>query len=94
MQPIHSTPSELSAAKRALLDARLKGLASESGVARRATVGEAPASFAQERFWFVERVGQGGAAYHSCVPVQLTGALDIDALERLLAGRAHAPVHA
>jgi amino acid adenylation domain-containing protein len=84
LQPIDSMQAELSPAKRALLDARLKGLHRQAGIVRRGLIGEAPPSFAQEQFWFVDRVGQGGAAYHSCVPVRLSGALEIVALERAL----------
>jgi amino acid adenylation domain-containing protein len=85
MPLIHPGGSELSPAKRVLLEARLRGLApQQSRIARRRANTEAPASFAQERFWFVDRIGQGGGAYHSCVPLRLRGALDVQALERAL----------
>ncbi len=42
-----------------------------------------PASFAQERFWFIDQIG-GGAAYNISWPLRLRGALDVVALERAL----------
>jgi amino acid adenylation domain-containing protein len=45
----------------------------------------APAlSFAQERFWFLEQLNPGTAAYTMPIAVRLTGALDRSALERSL----------
>jgi amino acid adenylation domain-containing protein len=43
---------------------------------------EAPASFAQERLWFLEQLGAAGAAYTIAAGVRLEGGLDIAALER------------
>ena len=74
----------LSPAKQALLAARLKGQHRVSDLVRRGSTGVAPASFAQERLWFLERVGQGGVAYHAAEPLRLSGALNVDALERAL----------
>ena len=45
--------------------------------------GVRPASFAQERFWFIDQMG-GGAAYNISWPLRLRGALDVVALERAL----------
>jgi amino acid adenylation domain-containing protein len=45
--------------------------------------GVRPASFAQERFWFIDQIG-GGAAYNISWPLRLRGALDVVALERAL----------
>src|SRR3954451_25071461 len=44
----------------------------------------APASPAQERLWFLDRLEPAGAAYVLPVAVRLTGALDAAALERAL----------
>ncbi|HSK78149.1 MAG TPA: amino acid adenylation domain-containing protein, partial [Thermoanaerobaculia bacterium] len=46
--------------------------------------GPLPLSFAQERLWFLERLGSGGAAYHIPAAVRLRGPLDAAALERTL----------
>ncbi len=45
--------------------------------------GPLPLSFAQERFWFVDRLG-GGAAFNMPAAARLRGALDADALQRAL----------
>jgi amino acid adenylation domain-containing protein len=47
------------------------------------TAGVRPASFAQERFWFIDQIG-AGAAYNISWPLRLKGALDVVALERAL----------
>jgi amino acid adenylation domain-containing protein len=73
----------LSPAKRALLEARLNGRGGAAGMARHGPRAEAPPSFAQERLWFLHRVGQG-AAYVIPVALGLSGPLDAAALERAL----------
>ncbi|HEV2734069.1 MAG TPA: condensation domain-containing protein, partial [Longimicrobiaceae bacterium] len=45
-----------------------------------------PASFAQERMWFLERMAGGSAAYNMAVALRLRGALDPRALAAALAG--------
>ena len=45
-----------------------------------------PLSFAQQRFWFVERLGAAPAAYNVPVVLRLHGALDARALGRALDG--------
>lgn len=45
--------------------------------------GVRPASFAQERFWFIDQIG-GGGAYNISWPLRLRGPLDVVALERAL----------
>jgi amino acid adenylation domain-containing protein len=42
-----------------------------------------PLSFAQQRLWFLDRLGTGGA-YHVTLPLSLKGRLDIAALERAI----------
>ncbi len=44
----------------------------------------APASFAQQRLWFLEQMGTLGNTYNIAVNVRLRGALDRSALERAL----------
>ncbi len=43
-----------------------------------------PMSFAQQRLWFLARMGGLGDAYHMPIAVRLRGALDVDALQRAL----------
>jgi amino acid adenylation domain-containing protein len=74
------------------------GLAARAADARRGThlhlpplgpaerADESPLSFAQQRFWFVERMGAAGAAYAIPILVTLRGALDVDALRAALDG--------
>ncbi|HEY0022711.1 MAG TPA: amino acid adenylation domain-containing protein [Longimicrobium sp.] len=75
---------ELSAAKRALLDAMLRGKVRSSGIVRRAHPDGAPLSFAQERLWFLDQLDPGSAAYNVPGSWRLRGALDEAALERAL----------
>ena len=89
-----TTGRELSAAKRALLEARLRGekprtagTAAESASApipRRAPGQDIPLSFAQERFWFLDRLQPGLSSYNIPAGLRLTGALDAGAVERAL----------
>ena len=81
-----ATPSQegLSAAKRALLQARLKGTFRQEATIRRTHRTEAPASFAQERFWFIDRLGRGSTAYNIFTGLRLSGGVDEPALERAL----------
>uniref|UniRef100_UPI001641065C MupA/Atu3671 family FMN-dependent luciferase-like monooxygenase n=2 Tax=Burkholderia gladioli TaxID=28095 RepID=UPI001641065C len=43
-----------------------------------------PMSYAQQRLWFLDRLEPGNAFYNMPVAIRLTGALDIDALQRTL----------
>jgi amino acid adenylation domain-containing protein len=47
--------------------------------------GPLPLSFAQRRLWFLDRMGETGAAYHVPAGLRLRGALDRAALEAALA---------
>jgi amino acid adenylation domain-containing protein len=78
---------ELSAARRALLEQRLRRrpAAPVATIPRRpAGDAEPPLSFAQERLWFMEQFAPGTAAYHIPLGLRLRGALDAGALARAL----------
>jgi amino acid adenylation domain-containing protein len=75
---------DLSAAKRALLEARLRGHHRGPAVVTRTYRSEAPLSFAQERLWFLDRLQPGSAFYNVPMALRLEGPLDIAALERAL----------
>jgi amino acid adenylation domain-containing protein len=80
---------ELSAAKRALLERRLRGRAGgRDRIGRRPDGVEAPLSFAQERLWFMEQYAPGTAAYGIPVVLRLRGRLDPALLLRALRGLA------
>jgi amino acid adenylation domain-containing protein len=83
-QTLDRPAAGLSAAKRAILDARLRGLNRPQPIPRGGPRTEAPLSFAQERLWFLERVGQGGATYNIPAARRLRGSVDAAALERAL----------
>jgi amino acid adenylation domain-containing protein len=84
IQDIAPPAAELSEAKRALLEARLRGLRAASPMLRVEAGDDAPLTYDQERFWFLDRVGQGGASYNIYTGRRLRGALDTAALERAL----------
>ena len=84
MSSVVTPPQELSAAKRALLEGRLKGMIRQEATVRRTHRTEGPVSFAQERFWFLDRLGQGSKAYNVFTGLRLSGDVDEPALERAL----------
>ena len=53
-------------------------------IERRERDRELPLSFAQQRLWFIEQMEPGNDLYNVPVAIKLTGALDIEALERTL----------
>ncbi|HEX6913190.1 MAG TPA: condensation domain-containing protein, partial [Longimicrobium sp.] len=75
---------ELSAAKRAVLEARLRGRVRVPGIAPRPRAETAPLSFAQERLWFLDRLQPGSTGYNVTARLRL-GAVDARAMERTLA---------
>jgi amino acid adenylation domain-containing protein len=87
MSPTDAAPSpmDISPAKRAILEARLRGRnRASTAIARRAPGADAPLSFAQERFWFLDRLGQGGVAYTLPRTLRLPAGVDERAMERAL----------
>lgn len=79
---------ELSDKKRALLDALLRedGLVSPHGreIPRRQAGAPIPASFAQQRLWFLDQLEPDGSAYNVPAAFHLKGKLDLDVLRRSL----------
>jgi amino acid adenylation domain-containing protein len=80
----------LSDTKRALLEARLRGTASAAApldtVTRCAGEGpEFPASFAQERMWFLSRFAPESPMYNAPLGLLVPADVDVPALERALA---------
>src|SRR5437773_8802203 len=78
---------ELSSAKRALLEKRLRGQlmpeVKPSTIPRRMSFGPARLSFAQQRLWFLDQV-QPGPLYNVPVAVRLRGELNQDALSHAI----------
>src|SRR5215813_7992638 len=77
---------ELSAKRRALLEALLseQGINSPAAerIPRREEGGLAPLSFSQQRLWFFDQFEPGSPAYNLLSAVSLQGKLDTVALER------------
>jgi amino acid adenylation domain-containing protein len=80
--------SQLPAAKRALLEKRLRGQkaqAVEASAPRpRAAGGPARLSFAQQRLWFIDQLEPGSPIYNIPLPLRLDGPLNVGALGRCL----------
>ncbi|WP_420124961.1 amino acid adenylation domain-containing protein, partial [Longimicrobium sp.] len=81
---VESPRPELSAAKRALVQARLKGRVRSFSIVPRGHRDGAPLSFAQERLWFLDRLEPGSTTYNMLWPLRLRVAPDTGALERAL----------
>lgn len=77
--------SNLSFAKRALLEKRLRGEVNSDSrlkvISRRSSTEKAPLSFAQQRLWFLHLFDSASAAYNELASVQLLGSLNVAALE-------------
>lgn len=84
MHNLASVINSLSPAKRELLARRLNKTAARlEGIPRRPETGShPPVSFAQERLWFVQQIDPDTAAYNIPAALQLSGRLDVAALER------------
>jgi amino acid adenylation domain-containing protein len=75
---------ELSPAKRALREARLRGRYQEAPIVPRPRAGDAPLSHMQERLWFLDQMFPGATVYNLVAALRLPGALDPAVLERAL----------
>ncbi|HXD33570.1 MAG TPA: amino acid adenylation domain-containing protein [Pyrinomonadaceae bacterium] len=86
MENLDKRIENLSSAKRALLELRLKQSATrQSGVApivSRKDRSNAPASFAQERLWFLNQLEPNTALYNVPRALRLKGNLDLAALQQ------------
>ena len=82
-----SAPERRSDSVRALLDRKVRArlaVAAERSIPRRNEAGPVPASWAQERLWFLDRLVPGNPAYNVARAFALRGELDLDALARAL----------
>lgn len=86
MQDLEKRIENLSPAKRALLELRLKqtttGKPAVSPILPRKDRLDAPLSFAQERLWFLDRLEPNGALYNVPRALRLQGKLNADALQQ------------
>jgi amino acid adenylation domain-containing protein len=80
--------AQLSAAKQALLEQRLRGAfagRTEKGrIPRRSVQAPAPLSFAQQRLWFLDLLSTGSSQYNNVLAQRLTGHLNMAVLERCI----------
>src|SRR5262245_12798947 len=85
MNELDKRIAELSPAKRALLELRLKNeRARAHSITRRADRSSAVVSFAQQRLWFLDQLEENHALYNVPRALRLSGVLDVDALQRAL----------
>ncbi|WP_253267533.1 condensation domain-containing protein, partial [Streptomyces sp. NL15-2K] len=69
-----------------LLRQRLTGRAPKNtGIPRASREGDIPASFAQQRLWFIDEFQPGGVEYNTGLALRITGPLDADALRQAVA---------
>lgn len=80
--------SNLSAAKQALLEKRmrgeLKGTSDAQSIHKRPPHGLTPLSFAQQRLWFLDQLEEGSPAYNLPEAWHFRGPLNVNSLERSL----------
>lgn len=86
MEELSSRIAQLSPAKRALLELRLKqgGTREAQPIPPRTNNSSAEVSFAQQRLWFLDQIEENRALYNVPRAMRLSGALDIPALQRTL----------
>src|SRR5262249_13807429 len=79
-----SRRTNLSAAKRELLERRRRGEARipKDLIGRRADRGAPPLSFAQQRLWLIDQIDPENIAYTLPIGFRLTGRIDITSLRR------------
>ena len=80
----HGETGSWSAAKRALLEKRLRGEAGWVGIEKRAPDRPLPLSFAQRRMWFLNALHPESSQYNLPACYRLTGVLSLLDLERSL----------
>jgi amino acid adenylation domain-containing protein len=83
LRAIFEAPTVAELAARAVA-ARAGGMEAAPPLVPQPREGDLPLSFAQQRFWFVERIGQSSNAYVMPQALRLRGALCADALRRAL----------
>ncbi|HEY9629833.1 MAG TPA: amino acid adenylation domain-containing protein [Coleofasciculaceae cyanobacterium] len=85
-EDLSTRTSKLSPAKRALLEARLRGNvgSNATAISRRSSTEPSPLSFAQQRLWFLQQLEPDNPFYNEHTALQLTGSLHIAALEQSL----------
>ncbi|WP_420126752.1 amino acid adenylation domain-containing protein [Longimicrobium sp.] len=83
LRAIFEAPTVAELAARAVA-ARAGGVEAAPPLVPQPRDGDVPLSFAQQRFWFVERIGGSSNAYILPQTLRLRGALDVDALRRAL----------
>ena len=83
LRAIFEAPTVAGLAERAAA-ARAGGRLAGAPLVPQPRQGDVPLSFAQQRFWFVERMGAASNAYIIPQALRLRGALDADALRRAL----------
>jgi len=80
--------SKLSSNQRELLEKRLRGEVDSRSrlevIPRRSQTTPAPLSFAQQRLWFLHQLDPSNPSYNELASIQLTGALNVVALEQSL----------
>ena len=86
MEDLSTRIAQLSPAKRALLELRLKqgGTREAQPILPRTNHASAEVSFAQQRLWFLDQIEENRALYNVPRAMRLSGALDIPALQRAL----------
>ena len=85
----HSQSTELSPAKRVLLEKRLRGVvrsssSAASAIPPRSPDSPVPLSFSQERLWFIHQMDPVTCAYNLPCGLRIEGELNVPALEKAL----------
>lgn len=83
MEELSTRIAQLSPAKRALLELKLKQGGTRA-IPPRTNNSSADVSFAQQRLWFLDQIEENRALYNVPRAMYLSGALDIPALQRTL----------
>jgi amino acid adenylation domain-containing protein len=88
LRALFEAPTVAGLAERAVA-ARAGGVMQAPPLVPQPREGDVPLSFAQQRFWFVERMGAASNAYIIPMTLRLRGPLDTDALRRALDALVH-----